>query len=68
MFLFESMPWYAAAMGITVLLGLIFINEITRRSKHLAILTYFIIPIVCTFFYGLKHLDLEHLWAIGFLG
>ncbi|WP_430884388.1 DUF5692 family protein [Fusibacter sp. JL216-2] len=50
MFLFESMPWYAAAMGITVLLGLIFINEITRRSKHLAILTYFIIPLVCTFF------------------
>lgn len=50
MFLFESMPWYAAAMGVTVLLGLMLVNEITRRSKNLAILVYILVPIVFTFF------------------
>tara|TARA_Y100001933_G_C18921487_1_gene531187 strand:- start:149 stop:1111 length:963 start_codon:yes stop_codon:yes gene_type:complete len=50
MFLFESMPWYAAAMGITVLLGLMLVNEITRRSKGLAMLVYILVPIVFTFF------------------
>ncbi|HCQ88672.1 MAG TPA: hypothetical protein DIU45_01520 [Clostridium sp.] len=48
MFLFENIPWYSALVGLAVLAGLIFINEITRRSKWLAILMYFVLPIVMT--------------------
>jgi hypothetical protein len=48
MFLFENIPWYSALVGLVVLAGLIFINEITRRSKWLAILMYFVLPIVMT--------------------
>lgn len=49
MFLFESIPWYTALMGLVVLGGLIFVNEITRRSKWLALLIYLALPIVMTF-------------------
>jgi len=50
MFLFEKMPWYAALMGVAVLIGLIVINELTRRSKPLAIFTYLALPILLTAF------------------
>jgi hypothetical protein len=50
MFLFEAMPWYAALMGFGMLLGLIFFNEIIRRSKKLAIITYLVLPILLTIF------------------
>ncbi len=49
MFLFESIPWYSALMGLVVLGGLMFVNEITRRSKWLAIFVYLILPIIMTF-------------------
>lgn len=49
MFLFESISWQAAIMWIVVIGGLMFVNEITRRSKLLSYLIYIIIPIVFTF-------------------
>lgn len=49
MFLFESIPWYSALMGMVVLGGLMFVNEITRRSKWLAIFVYLVLPIIMTF-------------------
>ncbi len=49
MFLFESIPWYTALMGLVVLGGLMFVNEITRRSKWLAIAIYLVLPIVMSF-------------------
>lgn len=50
MFLFESIPWYSLLMGLVVLGGLMLVNEITRRSKKLAILMYIIVPISLTAF------------------
>jgi len=49
MFLFDTIPWYTMVMGIVVLCGLMFINEITRRSKVLAIIIYLILPIIMPF-------------------
>lgn len=49
MFLFESIPWYTVLMGLVVLGGLMFVNEITRRSKWLAIGIYLVLPIVMSF-------------------
>ncbi|MBU3104664.1 DUF5692 family protein [Clostridium gasigenes] len=49
MFLFNSIPWYAALMGLVILCGLMLVNEITRRSKWLAIGVYLVAPIVLTF-------------------
>ncbi|MDH8678806.1 DUF5692 family protein [Fusibacter bizertensis] len=54
MFLFESIPWYAALMGVTVLFGLIFVNEITRRSKKLSLFFYVAVPIIMTFTVWMK--------------
>ncbi len=48
MFLFQAIPWQTALMGIFVLCGLMFINEITRRSKHAALFTYLALPIILT--------------------
>lgn len=48
MFLFESIPLYSVLMFIVVIGGLMFVNEITRRSKWLSIVTYLILPIVMT--------------------
>jgi len=50
MFLFESMPWYSILMWFVVLGGLMLVNEITRRSKWLAIGVYLILPIAMTCF------------------
>lgn len=49
MFLFKAIPWYTALMGLAVLGGLIFVNEITRRSKWLAIIMYLVVPIIMPF-------------------
>lgn len=49
MFLFQSIPWYTALMGLVVLGGLMLVNEITRRSKWLSIIIYLVLPIVMTF-------------------
>lgn len=54
MFLFDSVPWYAALMGLAVLCGLIFVNEITRRSKWLSVFFYLVLPIVLTFTVWMK--------------
>jgi len=48
MFLFEAMPWYSILMWFLVIGGLMFVNEITRRSKWLAIGVYLILPILLT--------------------
>lgn len=49
MFLFEAMPWYTLLMGVVVTCGLMFVNEITRRSKWLAILIYIVVPVIMPF-------------------
>jgi hypothetical protein len=49
MFLFESIPWYAALMWFAVLGGLILVNEITRRNKYVSLAIYLALPIVLTF-------------------
>lgn len=49
MYLFESISWQAGLMWIAVIMGLMFINEITRRSKWISHLVYIALPIVLTF-------------------
>ncbi len=49
MFLFEAMPWYSVLMWFVVVCALMFVNEITRRSKWLAIGVYLVLPIVLPF-------------------
>lgn len=49
MYLFESISWQAGLMWIGVIMGLMFINEITRRSKWISYLVYIALPIVLTF-------------------
>jgi hypothetical protein len=49
MFLFESIPLYSVLMFLVVIGGLMFVNEITRRSKWLSIVIYLVLPIVMTF-------------------
>ncbi|MFO7865067.1 MAG: DUF5692 family protein [Salinivirgaceae bacterium] len=48
MFLFESFPWYTALMFVAVIGGLMFVNEITRRSKWISIGVYIVLPVVLT--------------------
>ena len=49
MFLFESIPWYAALMWFAVLGALILVNEITRLNKWVSIAVYLVLPIILTF-------------------
>ena len=49
MYLFESISWQAGLMWIAVIMGLMFINEITRRSIWISYLVYIALPIVLTF-------------------
>jgi Family of unknown function (DUF5692) len=49
MFLFESISWQAGLMWVAVILGLMFVNEITRRNKWLSYLVYIGLPLVFTF-------------------
>jgi hypothetical protein len=50
MFLFESLPMQTILMGFAVLAGLIIMNELTRRSKWIALATFLVLPIYLTFF------------------
>lgn len=50
MFLFESIPWYSAVMWFIVLFGLIFLNEIARRSKYAGLALFVVVPIILTIF------------------
>lgn len=50
MFLFEAIPVSTWLMGLTVLVGLMAVNEITRRSKIAALATYVGLPIILTLF------------------
>ncbi len=49
MFLFESIPWYTALMGLFVLACLMGVNGLTRRSKWASLAVYLVLPIVMTF-------------------
>lgn len=54
MFLFDVIPWYSVLMWFVVLGGLMFVNEITRRNKWLALGVYLVLPIVMTFTVWIK--------------
>jgi hypothetical protein len=49
MFFFESIPWYSALAWVGVTLGLILLNEFSRRSKWAGILSFIVLPIFLTF-------------------
>lgn len=49
MFLFESISWQAGLMWLVVILGLMFVNEITRRSKWISYIVYIALPLIFTF-------------------
>lgn len=54
MFFFENYTVTNVLMFLAMLIGLLFINEITRRSKILSIGFYILVPIVFTFFIWTK--------------
>lgn len=49
MFFFESISWQAGLMWCLVILGLMFVNEVTRRSKWLSRIVYIILPVILSF-------------------
>ena len=50
MFLFESIPWYSAAMFVLVVAALIGLNELARRSRWSGLALFVALPIVLTVF------------------
>ena len=50
MFLYESIPWYSWAMFGVVLVGLIALNEVTRRWKWAGIGFFVVLPLLLTIF------------------
>ncbi|MBU4335494.1 MAG: hypothetical protein KJ548_02885, partial [Actinobacteria bacterium] len=50
MFLFGSIPWYAALMWFVVLGALIGLNEVTRRWKGAGLAIFVALPLVLTIF------------------
>lgn len=54
-FLFHGLTWYNLLMWCGVTLGLILLNEITRRFKDLAVLFFIILPLILTFALWLPH-------------
>jgi hypothetical protein len=50
MFFFEVAPWYAWAMALAVLVGLIILNEIARANKYTGIAMYIVLPIILSIF------------------
>ncbi|MCQ2264071.1 MAG: DUF5692 family protein [Bacteroidales bacterium] len=48
-FLFHHLSWYTILMWCLVTLGLILVNELTRRKKWIAVLFFIILPIVLPF-------------------
>lgn len=49
MFLFEHIPWYSALMWFVVLLGLMLLNEMARRSQWFSIGLFIVLPAILTF-------------------
>jgi len=49
MFLFESISWQTILMGLAVLAGLMFINEIARANKWIALGLFLALPIYLSF-------------------
>lgn len=49
MFFFANYTWQNVLIGLAVLVGLILVNDITRRSKWLSIAVYIVLPLVLTF-------------------
>ncbi|WP_027308507.1 DUF5692 family protein [Caloramator sp. ALD01] len=49
MFLFEPLSFAQIVMGVVVLIALILINEVARRSKYVSIFLFIILPIILTF-------------------
>ncbi len=49
MFFFANYTWQNVFIGLAVLVGLILVNDITRRSKWLSIAVYIVLPLVLTF-------------------
>jgi len=50
MFLFQPLNHEQIIMWFIILLGLIVINELTRRSKYVGIFVFIILPIFLTIF------------------
>ena len=46
MFFFANYTWQNVLIGLAVLVGLILVNDITRRSKWLSIAVYIVLPLV----------------------
>lgn len=49
MFLFQAIPWYSALMWFVVLGGLILANELSRRYKYVAVVSFIVLPLILTF-------------------
>ncbi|MBU3131775.1 hypothetical protein J1C67_15760 [Clostridium gasigenes] len=49
MFLFESIPWYSVVIWVLVIGGLMLSNELARRNKYIAIISFIILPIILPF-------------------
>ncbi|SDI68037.1 hypothetical protein SAMN04488540_102397 [Ferrimonas sediminum] len=49
MFLFEPIPWYSWAAFLGVLVALILLNEISRRSMWAGIACFIVLPLILTF-------------------
>lgn len=50
MLFFQNYTWINILAFIGIFVGLIVINEITRRSKILSVITYIVIPVIFTIF------------------
>ncbi|MDX2321848.1 MAG: DUF5692 family protein [Moritella sp.] len=50
MFFFESIPWYSVVMGMVILVALIALNEISRRSMIAGIACFVVLPLFLSFF------------------
>ena len=50
MFFFENYTWQNILVALAVLVALVVLNEITRRSKWAALVMYLILPIALTIF------------------
>lgn len=49
MFFFESIPWYSLLMWIAIVAALMLLNEVSRKSKYVAIFSFLILPLVLPF-------------------
>ncbi|MBU3135247.1 hypothetical protein KPL39_03085 [Clostridium gasigenes] len=49
MFLFESIPWYSVVIWVLVIGGLMLSNELARRNKYIAIISFIVLPIILPF-------------------